>query len=195
MTISHVGQPRGLLAEEARWYALTVRSRFEKKAHSDLTSRDLESFLPLIEEVHIWSDRKKKVWEPLFRGYLFVRTNLRNKLSILQTDGVVRFVQLGTHPSPIPDNQIEWIRIFTGHPVSVRHEAYLSKGEKVRVTSGPFQGIEGVVVHSRGAMRMVISLDAIAQSVSVEISPSMVARCSESVMPAQLLGGAAPVQS
>jgi len=64
----------------------------KKKVYEDLGKKEVETFLPLIEEMHIWSDRKKKVMEPLFRGYIFVKTDLRDKETILMTDGVVRFV-------------------------------------------------------------------------------------------------------
>ena len=162
---------------ERRWYALALRSRFEKKAHADLVSRGIESFLPLIEEVHVWSDRKKKVLEPLFRGYLFVRTDLRDRVSILQTQGIIRFVTIGGHLSWIPEKQIDWIRIVIGHPGNVQRETFLSNGERVRVVGGPFNGVEGIVLRERGSTRVVISLECIAQSVSVEVESALLERC------------------
>jgi transcription antitermination factor NusG len=77
-----------------QWYALYLRSRYEKKANLELEKKNIETFLPLIEELHVWSDRKKRVMEPLFRGYIFVKTDLRDKETILMTDGVVRFVDI-----------------------------------------------------------------------------------------------------
>jgi transcription antitermination factor NusG len=170
-----VGRPASYSVER-RWYALSLRSRYEKKAHADLVSRGIESFLPLIEEVHVWSDRKKRVQEPLFRGYLFVRTDLRDRISILQTPGVVRFVQIGAHLSSIPERQIDWMRIMIGHPTSVKREPFLSSGEKVRVIGGLFQGVEGIVISVTGSTRVVLSLACIAQSVSVEVSPALLER-------------------
>ncbi|MCC6395706.1 MAG: UpxY family transcription antiterminator [Bacteroidetes bacterium] len=157
-----------------RWYAVYLRSRYEKRASERLRENNVETFLPLVEEVHVWSDRKKRVLEPLFRGYTFVRTDLRNKEIILQTDGVVRLVGIGPQPSPIPDEQIEWIRIMvTGSP-TVMKEQYLSAGERVRVIGGPFEGLEGIVMRTKSSTRIVVSLDVIAQSVSVEVSPDLV---------------------
>lgn len=155
----------------ARWYALYLRSRFEKKIDMDLRQRGIESFLPLVEEVHVWSDRKKKVLEPLFRGYLFVHTDLRNKYEILQTDGVVRFVGVHHVPSPIPDEQINWIRILAHSPDAIRREEYVKVGDAVRVVVGPFRGVEGIVMKTKDSTRVVVSLDSIAQSVSVEVAP------------------------
>ena len=70
------GSRVGDVAAQPRWYAVSLRSRHEKKAHAELLRRGIERFLPLIGEVHLWSDRKKKVMVPLCRGYLFVRTDL-----------------------------------------------------------------------------------------------------------------------
>ncbi len=127
--------------------------------------------MPRIEEVRVWSDRKKKVREPLFRGYVFVKTDLRDKVDVLSTDGVVRFVGIRNQPSPIPEEQINWIRIIVDYPDAVRREAYLSLGQRVIVIAGPFKGIKGIVTKLKGATRVVISLDSIVQAVSVEVAP------------------------
>ena len=160
----------------ACWYALYLRSRYEKHAHQLLLGDGVESFLPLIEEVHTWSDRKKKVEEPLFRGYLFVKTDLKNRVSILQTDGVVQFVRIGAKPSPIPDEQINWVKILVGHPDRVVRESYMSESQRVRVSAGPFIGLQGYVLKVKSSTRVVVSLDAIAQSVSVDIEPELLER-------------------
>ncbi|HLP15393.1 MAG TPA: UpxY family transcription antiterminator [Bacteroidota bacterium] len=154
---------------KAQWYALYLRSRFEKRVHKDLGGLGIETFLPMIEEIHVWSDRKKKVMEPLFRGYLFVKTDLRDKETILHTDGVVKFVNIRAQPSPIPENQIEWLRRIIGHPANIKRESYFAEGERVRVTSGPLMGVEGLVLRQQSESRVVITLTAIAQSVSVQV--------------------------
>ncbi|HTX98781.1 MAG TPA: UpxY family transcription antiterminator [Bacteroidota bacterium] len=156
------------------WYALVLRSRFEKKSHACLIDRGIESFLPLIEELHVWSDRKKLVEEPLFRGYLFVHTNLRRKVEILETTGVVRFVEFSGKPVCVPDYQIEWVRSALQHPREVQREPYYSAGDRVRVTSGPLTGLEGYIIETRGHARLVITLSSIAQSFSVEITEDCV---------------------
>ncbi len=127
-------------ARDPRWYALYLRSRFEKKVDQRLRENGVRTFLPLIEEVHVWSDRKRKVLEPLFRGYLFVRTDLRDRVAILETDGVVRFVGIGHTPSAIPDVEIEGIRIAAGQPAKIRREEYLPKGQRVKVSLRPIRG-------------------------------------------------------
>lgn len=175
--IPQMGEPHR--AACARWYALYTRSRYEKKVNDDLHGRGIESFLPLIEEVHLWSDRKKKVLEPLFRGYVFVRTDLRDRVPILQTPGVVRFVGIGHIPSPIRDEEINWIRILINAPDAVRREEYIAAGETVRVIAGPFRGVEGFVLRVKDCTRVVVSISTIAQSVSVEVPSEFLERVNQ----------------
>jgi transcription antitermination factor NusG len=151
------------------WYALYLRSRYEQKVSVALAKKHVETFLPLIEELHLWSDRKKKVLEPLFRGYIFVKTDLRDKETILTTDGVVRFVGIDHKPSSIPASQMGWLRRMVGGSVEVQREKYLDVGEKVRISAGPLVGIEGIVRWIHGISRVVVSMTAIEQSVSVQV--------------------------
>ena len=159
---------------DAHWYALYLRSRYEKVADSELLEKGIESFLPMIEEIRIWSDRKKRIQMPLFRGYLFVHSDLHDRERILQTDGVVHLVGIRGKASPIPDEQIAWIKIVVGHPKRVKRESTLAAGERVRVVAGPFSGSEGVIAKVRGNARLVINLEAIAQAISVDVDPGFV---------------------
>ena len=153
-----------------RWYALYVRSRWEKKVDRELSRKFVESFLPTVCEKHRWSDRTKVVEEPLFRGYVFVRLDLRNRLGILETDGVVSIVGIRGKPSPIPEEQIEWLRILVKHPDSIHREPKSIVGAKVKITTGPFNGIEGTVIMAKGSTRIAVSIDAIQQSIIVDVS-------------------------
>jgi len=156
------------------WYALYLRSRYEKKVSAELGKKGVESFLPLVEEVHTWSDRKKKVMEPLFRGYIFVRTDLHDRESVLRTSGVVRFVGIKNKPSRIPDVHIDWLRRVTAGSPEVQHERYVEVGEKVRIVSGPFAGIEGIISRVKGISRVIVSIAAIEQSFSIQVPSDFV---------------------
>lgn len=171
---------RSIQRDEKKWYAIYVRSRYEKKVSKLLVEKGVETFLPLIEEVRIWSDRKKKVEEPLFKGYVFVRIDLRNRLGVLQTEGVVRLVGFGRDPSPIPQKEIDWIKVVLNSPSiakqGIRRESFPSLGERVEVLSGPMRGLQGVVAEYRGNTRLVIQIEAIARAFSVEVRPELLRR-------------------
>ncbi len=151
------------------WYALYLRSRYEKKVALELERKGIEQFLPLIEEVHVWSDRKKKVMEPLFRGYIFVMTDLRDREAILRTNGVVRIVGIRNKPSRIPELHINWLRRVVGQAKEVERETYLEVGERVRIISGPFMGIEGIISRVKGISRVIVPIAAVQQSVSFQV--------------------------
>ena len=99
------------------------------------------------------------------------RTVLKDRIAILQTAGVVRFVAIGARLSWIPDAQIESVPTVAGRPDLIKRESYLSSGERVKVISGPIQGVEGINIRMKGSTCVVVSLDSIAQSVSVEVQP------------------------
>ena len=155
------------------WYAIYVRSRQEKKVHQLLLEKGVESSLPLIKTTRKWSDRKKKVEIPLFRGYVFVNIYIKkDKLNILQTDGVVKFIGIRNEPSRIPDEEIHWVHMMVEKSDTVQSEAEIPVGQKVRVTCGPFKGVEGVAMRAGNQSRLVIVIETIMHSVSVEINPN-----------------------
>ena len=155
------------------WYAVYVLSRNEKKVYNLFLKKGIESSLPLIKTTRQWSDRKKKVEIPLFRGYIFVRIDIgKEKLNILQTNGVVKFIGIRDEPSRIPDDQIHWIHMMVEESTTVRNENEIPVGEKIRVMSGPFKGVEGVVLRAGNRSRLVVFMESIMHAVSVDINPN-----------------------
>jgi transcription antitermination factor NusG len=119
--------PDSVLAEpdrsaDARWYALYTRSRFEKKLLTEIADRSIEVFLPMREVLSRWKDRKKKIWLPLFPGYIFLHQidTPENRYRVLNIPGAVRFVGHEGHADAIPDEQIESVRRFLEASISSR---------------------------------------------------------------------------
>jgi len=81
------------------WYALQVRSRYEKIVASTLLSKGYEGFLPLYSQRRRWSDRMKELELPLFPGYLFCRFDVNKRLPILVTPGLSA---LSSREDPLP---------------------------------------------------------------------------------------------
>src|SRR4030042_2560830 len=101
------------------WYALYTHSRAEKKVAEELERQGIEHYLPLYKTLRQWSDRKKKVELPLIRSYLFVKIREKKSYPVLQTPGVMRIVSFSGRPVPIPDWQIENLRIVLGAQVTI----------------------------------------------------------------------------
>lgn len=157
-----------------QWYALYTRSRFEKKMLTALTDRNVEVFLPMREVLSRWKDRKKKIWLPLFPGYLFVNhvNTPENRFRILNLPGAVRFVGFEGRADPVPDDQVLAIRRFLESSLSIDPYPYIQVGTRVEVTAGPLKGVRGMLIEKRGKFRFVLQVDLIRQAVSVEIDAS-----------------------
>jgi transcription termination/antitermination protein NusG len=157
------------------WYAVHTKSRHEYKANSGLCQKGLITFLP---EMEVWSkrkDRKKKIFIPLFPGYLFVDEPVldnETKLSILKTYGVVRILgkKENAEPVPVPTSTIEAISRLLNKKVEIFSLQFPSVGEPAKIIDGPFAGIEGTVISSDIAKEMfVVSIDLLQRSVAIKL--------------------------
>ncbi len=176
---------RMLDVQNLGWYAVYVRSRHEKKVHQLFQEQGLTSFLPLLETWKQWSDRKKKVSDPLFRGYVFVNIDLfKDRIKVLDTEGVVKFIGIGRNPSVIGEKDIEWLKKLVREPEAINGTvSSLPAGQKVRVLAGPFKDLEGVVVKQARETRLVVFFDSIMQGVEVSIFPDLLVPVKGSAMP------------
>jgi transcription antitermination factor NusG len=161
-------------SSEPSWYAVYTRSRFEKKLLTQLTDRSVEVFLPMREILSRWKDRKKRIWIPLFPGYIFVNQvdTPENRHRVLNVPGAVRFVGHEGHPESIPEDQILSVRRFLEASISIDPYPYLRIGRRVEIIAGPLKGIVGILVQKKGRFRFVLQVDLIRQAVSVEIDAS-----------------------
>lgn len=164
--------------DEPHWHALYVRSRSEQKVQSRLTDMGIEAYLPLITRIKQWSDRRKKVEEPLFRSYVFVYNSLRQHFDVLSVDGVVRFVTFERKAVIVPDNQIIAIKKYVDDPVDDENAfndgTDLKVGQRVRITNGMLQGLTGRLVSVNNKRRLVVYIESVGKVIPVSISRSKV---------------------
>ncbi|HSW62592.1 MAG TPA: UpxY family transcription antiterminator [Dissulfurispiraceae bacterium] len=157
------------------WYAVHVRSRHEFRVFSRLAEAGIEAFVPVVERLQKWSDRKKIVEFPLFPSYLFVYIpdTYDNILAVLKKQGVVRFLgMIPGRPEPVPEEQIDALKKL----VSVKNEIdpypYLKQGQQVKVKRGPLKGAVGMLTEKAGQHLFVVSIDILQQGVAVKIDAS-----------------------
>lgn len=164
------------------WYAVWTRSHCERLVADQLAAKGFASFLP---EIHRrprrTSPARTLVPTPMFPGYLFVRDAMDKTryIEMLKVRGIVRVLEDGwTRLTPIDDGDIEAIRKVMEADVTVLPHPYLRHGERVRVVEGPLSGVEGIFVHDRQQKgRLVLSVDLLGRSVSVEVDDMAVAPC------------------
>ena len=135
---------------ELRWYAVYTKPRWEKKISESLDKKNIENYCPLNTVVRRWSDRTKKVSEPLFSSYVFVRVSEDQQFKLKQVTGIINMVYWLNKPAVIKDREIQAIRDFLDEYKNVRLEkTNVNVNDMVRVLSGPLMEYEGNVVGIR----------------------------------------------
>jgi transcriptional antiterminator NusG len=151
------------------WFAIWTRSRHEHVVRQQLDRKKIEVFLPTITRWSRWKDRKKKIDWPLFPGYCFARFDPRDRLPVLKCVGVVSIVSIEGEPAPIPEHEIESIRTLVESRLAYDPCPLIKEGMMVEVVHGPLRGVIGRLVRKNDKARLVLSVDLIAQAVSVEV--------------------------
>jgi transcription antitermination factor NusG len=162
----------GLLPGRDSWFAVHTRSKCEKKVASQLDDLQIKCFLPVIQEIRTWSDRRKRIDQPLFPGYVFVRipSEDRVRVSVLRTSGVVGFVGVQGQGIPIPDPEIESIQTLLSSRIPFEPYPFLCVGQKVRIRGGYLDGVEGILAAKNSDRSVVISIELIQRSLAVQVS-------------------------
>lgn len=151
------------------WYGIRTRSNHEKVAATVLENKGYEQYLPVYRVKKRWSDRVVESDRPLFPGYVFCRFDSQKQLPILTTPGVVSVIGFGKELAPIPDSEIEAIQSVLQSGIATEPCPYLREGQRVRVNRGSLEGIEGILVKKKNEWRMVLSVDTLQRSISIEI--------------------------
>jgi len=159
---------------EQRWYAAYTSANHEKRVAKQLGQRSVEHFLPMYQSARRWKDRQMTLSLPLFPGYVFVRVALRDRLQVLQVPGVARLVGFNGPPTPLADEEIESLRRALADGLRAEPHPYLKAGRRVRITTGLLSGHEGILKRWKGGLRVVLTIELIERSISVEVDSSSV---------------------
>lgn len=170
-------------SEKLPWYALYVHSRAEKKVYERLIELQYEAYLPLVVIMKKWSDRMKKVEEPLFKSYVFLRADVRKYFEVLEIPGVTKFVSFEHKPVKVPENQIIAIKRYCNDYVESDSEIYndnLHEGQLVRIINGPMAGLTGRLAQINNKKRLVVFIESVGRYLPINISRAKVEAVYES---------------
>jgi transcription antitermination factor NusG len=150
-----------MTAHEKKWYAIYTNPRAEKKAAEKLSEKGIEVYLPLQTTIKQWSDRKKKIEEPLFKSYLFVRISFEaERLSVIETQGVVKFVRIGGEVPIIRTSIIDVIKLSLANFTEVAIANFdFELNQQVEVVAGPLRGYQGKIIAQHGNQYFAISIE------------------------------------
>jgi transcriptional antiterminator RfaH len=152
------------------WVVAYTKPRNEKKALALLIEEGIEAYLPLQKTLKQWSDRKKWIEEPLLRSYIFIRITEQQYYNTIQIPGLVRYVSFEGKAAPIPDNQIDMLKILVGekYNLEVTEESFLP-GEIVEITIGSLAGFKGELIRHNGKNKVMLKVEHISHSILVTL--------------------------
>lgn len=166
------------MTQDFHWFALLTRSNFEQVVFDQIVQKKMAVFLPKAKKISRRKDRKKVIDVPLFPGYLFVKSSLDPacQLFILKTQGAVRFLGNQKGPVPVPDTQIESLKILTAADQDLITGACspMVQGDPVMVMEGPFAGTRGEFIRYRGKGRIIVKLPLLGRYAGVEMDEDLV---------------------
>jgi transcription antitermination factor NusG len=151
------------------WFALRVKSRYEKAVASAVRQRGFKEFLPLYNSRREWSDRSKVLQVPLFPGYVFCRLAAHDRLALLTIPGVLHMVSTGKVPTPIDDSEMAVIESAILSGALVEPWPFLEAGRRIKLSRGPLAGMEGFLVEASKQHRVVVGLSVLKRSIAVEV--------------------------
>lgn len=157
-------------AQSPGWFALYTTARHEKRVAQHLDQRKIESYLPLYRSNRKWSDGSRVILDlPLFPSYVFVRIRRDERGIALAVPGALAVVcGTGGEPAALPEAAIDALR--TGLELAhARPHPLMTAGQRVCIRAGALAGLEGIVVRSKNSCRVVLTLEHIMQSYSVEV--------------------------
>ncbi|MBK6265324.1 UpxY family transcription antiterminator [Marivirga sp. S37H4] len=155
---------------EEKWYVLYTSPRAEKKVADRLLENGVNVYLPIIEEVRQWSDRKKKVKKALFDGYLFIKSTKPNLWKCLTDPGALKFISFSDDYATVSEEDISSIKriVETGMAIEPM-VSNISTGEKVKIIGGPLEGMVGECVQKENQDYFIVNISGIKRQLVVSI--------------------------
>lgn len=150
------------------WYLAYCRSKEEERASLHLKNQEIDCYYPMVEVERIVRGKRTKRMEPLFPSYLFVNVDLEQcpPTRLNSTRGIRHIVRFGGLWCEVPKVMIYNMMC---HEDSDELRARMSKlpkcGDKVRIKSGPFSGLEAIYKEPDGETRSILLLDMLQKQV------------------------------
>jgi transcriptional antiterminator RfaH len=160
---------------ERAWYAIYTNSRAEKRVNDRLNEIGIETFLPLQKTLRQWSDRRKLIEKPLISSYVFVKAIPKEFFEVKKIDGVVKFIMIQGRPVPIPEVQINNLRILCGSDAEVEMSSDVySRGDMVEVIVGSLMGLKGELIRVGRKRKVVIRIIQPGMNLTVDIKTNAI---------------------
>ena len=155
---------------EKKWFALCTKPRHEFKAELQLKSLQIDYYLPVVTKLKQWSDRKKKITEPLLRGYIFIYADEKQRNESLQQYSIVRCIFDNGKPAVIPQWQMDNLKKFLSNETDIIVHSGLVPGAKVKILDGPLSGVVGTIKNEIKGKTIAINIELLNRAVLAQLS-------------------------
>jgi transcription antitermination factor NusG len=155
--------------ENPEWYVIVARPRSEKAVAQALANKGVEVYLPVYRGRYRSAGRFQDVDLPLFPQYVFCRIGAWSRAYVLSTPGVFRFVVFGNMLAPVNDSELEGVRRATTSGADLQPWPFLKAGDLVEIAEGPFRGLTGRLLTTKGDCRLILDISLLQRSVALTI--------------------------
>lgn len=156
-----------------KWFALYTKPRREFKAFEQLKEISVTAYLPTITTTKQWHDRKKKITEPLFKSYIFIHANDSERNNAITRDAIIKVIFFNGKPAVIPEFEMERLKKLLETPEKLEVFNGIAKGVLVKIESGPFVGIEGIVSSiGKGESTLSVCIEMLNRTITATIPSS-----------------------
>jgi transcription antitermination factor NusG len=158
-----------------KWYAAAVHSKHERAVQQLIADKGYETFVPWQTVLRRWSDRQKRIEQPLFPGYVFCRLRVAGgrlaaqPAPVVTTPGVLRMIGAGGVPLPIEDHEMASLQAVQESGLRNTSWPYLREGQRVELVDGPLRGTQGFLSSVREEDHLVISVTLLQRSIAVRV--------------------------
>jgi len=158
-----------------KWFVVTTKPRAEKQISKRLSAIRIEHYLPLQKQLRQWHDRKKWVEQPLFTGYLFVKTEEQLRSRVFEVGGILKYLSFNGVIATVPEQEIRRIRQLcaAAQPVTVQ-QGRLSEGDEVEIIAGQLSGLRGRLIQAGEQQKIRIAIPSLGCFATVEIDKELV---------------------
>ncbi len=168
---------------QCHWFAVRVKSNFEKHVSLALKGRGIEEYAPFYRRQRNYSGRIREVQLPLFPGYVFARFDPTDRSPVVTVPGVVHIVSIGKVPAAVDPAELDAVRSIMDSKLGAEPWPFVRVGQRMLIERGPLKGLEGIVIAFSKNYRLIASVTLLQRSVAVEIDPGWVRRLSTTAGP------------
>jgi transcriptional antiterminator RfaH len=155
------------IGDERKWGFVYTKARQEKALARDLYSLGIPYYLPLVHRDSVIRGRRLRSYIPLFSGYIFLYSSQIERYRCLDTKRVSSIVDV--KDQALLRNELRQVQRLIEADVPLTVERRLEVGQRVRVRTGPFSGIEGTLVRAGDVPKLLVAIQYLGQGITLEI--------------------------